>query len=43
MPSGESRINLQGFTQRERLILRFIAEGYRIKEIADELPSAKKL
>jgi len=37
MPSMESRVNLQFFTRREREILNLIAEGYKDKEIADDL------
>jgi two-component system response regulator NreC len=37
MPSMESRVNLQPFTQREREIINRIAEGYKDKEIADDL------
>ena len=37
MPSKEARINLQFFNQREREILNLIAEGYKRKEIADDL------
>jgi DNA-binding NarL/FixJ family response regulator len=42
MPLGESTTGLQVFTQRERLILRLIAEGYRNREIADELSISEK-
>jgi DNA-binding NarL/FixJ family response regulator len=37
MPSKEARVNLQFFTQREREILNLVAEGYKSKEIADDL------
>jgi DNA-binding NarL/FixJ family response regulator len=37
MPSKEARVNFQFFTQREREILNLIAEGYKSKEIADDL------
>ena len=37
MPSMESRADLQFFTRREREILNLIAEGYKDKEIADDL------
>jgi DNA-binding NarL/FixJ family response regulator len=37
MPLKESRVNLQFFTEREREILNLIAEGYKRKEIADDL------
>ena len=33
----ESRINLQLFTEREREILNLIAEGYKSREIANDL------
>ena len=37
MPSKEPRVNLQFITQREREILNLIAEGYKSREIADDL------
>jgi len=37
MPSKETRVNLQFITQREREILKLIAEGYKSREIADDL------
>jgi two-component system response regulator NreC len=37
MPSMDSRADLQLLTQREREILNLIAEGYKDKEIADDL------
>lgn len=37
MPSMDSRVNLQLCTRREREILNLIAEGYKDKEIADDL------
>jgi DNA-binding NarL/FixJ family response regulator len=37
MPSKETRINPRSFTQREREILNLIAEGYKSREIADDL------
>jgi DNA-binding NarL/FixJ family response regulator len=37
MPLKESRVNLQFFTEREREILNLIAEGYKRREIADDL------
>ena len=37
MSSRESKVNLHFFTPREREILKLIAEGYKEKEIADEL------
>ncbi len=37
MPSKELRVNPQLITQREREILNLIAEGYKSKEIADDL------
>lgn len=37
MPLKEARVNLQFFTQREREILNLIAEGYKSREIADDL------
>jgi DNA-binding NarL/FixJ family response regulator len=37
MPSKESRVNLQCFTQREREIINLIAEGYKSREIAGDL------
>jgi DNA-binding NarL/FixJ family response regulator len=33
----ESRVNAQFFTEREREILNLIAEGYKSREIADDL------
>jgi len=33
----ESRVNVQFFTEREREILNLIAEGYKSREIADDL------
>ena len=33
----ESRLNVQFFTEREREILNLIAEGYKSREIADDL------
>ena len=37
MPLKEARVNLQFFTQREREILNLVAEGYKSREIADDL------
>ena len=37
MPSKEPRVNPQFITQREREILNLIAEGYKSREIADDL------
>jgi len=37
MASRESRVNPQIITRRERAILNLMAEGYRNREIADEL------
>jgi len=37
MSLRESKVNLHFFTSREREILKLIAEGYKEKEIADEL------
>ena len=37
MPSKEAKVNLQFFTQREREILNLVAEGYKSREIADDL------
>jgi len=37
MPLKEARVNLQLFTQREREILNLVAEGYKSREIADDL------
>jgi DNA-binding NarL/FixJ family response regulator len=37
MPSKESGVTLQFFTQREREIIKLIAEGCKSKEIADDL------
>jgi len=37
MPSKEPRVDLQFITQREREILNLIAEGYKSREIADDL------
>jgi two-component system response regulator NreC len=42
MPSRESKVNSQIITQRERAILNLIAEGYKNKEIADELYISEK-
>ena len=42
MPSREPMVNLQFFTQREREILNLVAEGYKSKEIADDLNSSVK-
>ena len=37
MASTESRVNLQLVSRREREILNLIAEGYKDREIADDL------
>jgi DNA-binding NarL/FixJ family response regulator len=42
MPSRESKVNSQIITRRERTILNLIAEGYKNKEIADELYISEK-
>src|SRR4030067_1692136 len=42
MPSRESKANLQIITRRERAILNLIAEGYKNKEIANELYISQK-
>lgn len=42
MRSKESENDYQDFTQRERSILNLIAEGYKDKEIADELHMSEK-
>jgi len=42
MPSRESKVNSQIITRRERAILNLIAEGYKNKEIADELYISEK-
>lgn len=42
MPSRESKANLQIITRRERAILNLIAEGYKNKEIANELYISEK-
>ena len=42
MPSRESKVSLQLFTQSERAILHLLAEGYKNKEIADELYITEK-
>jgi two-component system response regulator NreC len=43
MPSRESKIHSRMFTQRERVILSLIAEGYKNQEIADELYISEKI
>ena len=42
MPSKDSGVNPQFITQREREILNLIAEGYKSREIADELYISEK-
>ena len=42
MPYKVTNDNLQPFTSRERKILKLIAEGYKKKEIADELTMSEK-
>ena len=42
MRSRELKVNLQMITRRERAILNLIAEGYKNKEIADELYISEK-
>ena len=42
MPYKVTNDNLQAFTSRERKILKLIAEGYKNKEIADELTMSEK-
>lgn len=42
MPYKVTNDNLQTFTSRERKILKLIAEGYKKKEIADELYMSEK-
>ena len=42
MASRESRVNPQIITRRERAILNLIAEGYKNREIADELYISEK-
>lgn len=43
MRSMRSKINLHVFTRRETAILLLMAEGYRDKEIADELYISEKM
>jgi two-component system secretion response regulator SsrB len=37
MPSRDSKVNPQIITRREREILNLVAEGYKHREIADDL------
>jgi two-component system secretion response regulator SsrB len=37
MPSRDSKVNPQMITRREREILNLVAEGYKHREIADDL------
>lgn len=42
MQLRESKVDLKMFTPRERALLNLIAEGYKNKEIADELYISEK-
>jgi len=42
MPPKESKVNPRVFNRRERVILNLIAEGYKNREIADELSISEK-
>ncbi len=42
MQPRESKVDLRILTTRERVILNLVAEGYRDKEIADELYITEK-
>lgn len=42
MPSRESKPNPQIITRRERTILSLMAEGYKNREIADELSISER-
>jgi DNA-binding NarL/FixJ family response regulator len=42
MPLKETKVNLKFFTQLERDILNLFAEGYKNKEIAEELSISEK-
>ena len=42
MPSGESKPSPRIITRRERTILNLMAEGYKNREIADELSMSER-